>query len=222
MEETLLKELPSSGLYTLDLSGCQKPSTLPSAIFSQPYIKELRLDGCPCLEEFPDLSGLKYLAQFTARDTAITELPSPNLLPKNFIWIQVSGRIDLPAESKESCIDDCGFSEESSDPFRVSCLWFNNSPGEFAYSGRIRHGSEEIICRRNFLEGLCINYDSEKGGDILYFGLGDMCLDGTLEQQRIHRCRNVSLSLSRKKQKSSVLYNGVLKLLCAYGLFLTR
>ncbi|KAB1209283.1 putative WRKY transcription factor 19, partial [Morella rubra] len=122
---TLLKELPSFSSFS--------------------RFGSLNLDGCSRLEEFPDLSRLQCLVFFFAKDTAITKLPSVNLLPQKFGEINFSGRNDLPTKSGESCFDR---------------LYL-----------RFSYGGEDIHCERNFLEGLCINYDSEHGGDILYFGL---------------------------------------------------
>ncbi|KAB1227783.1 Protein SUPPRESSOR OF npr1-1, CONSTITUTIVE 1 [Morella rubra] len=134
---------------------------------------DLSFSGCSRLEEFPDLSVLKHVSWFHAHYTAITKLPSPNLLPKKFRAIQVIGHNHLPAESGQSCFNGCGLLEERSHPFRVSFLWFNYSP-EVVYSYYISHGGKQINVERYFLEGLCVNYDSEHSGYVLYFGLGEL------------------------------------------------
>ncbi|KAB1204416.1 TMV resistance protein N [Morella rubra] len=82
---TLLKELPSFSSFS--------------------RFGSLNLDGCSRLEEFPDLSRLQCLVFFFAKDTAITKLPSVNLLPQKFGEINFSGRNDLPTKSGESCFD---------------------------------------------------------------------------------------------------------------------
>ncbi|KAG6631803.1 hypothetical protein CIPAW_13G115200 [Carya illinoinensis] len=116
-------DLPSSfmsfcGLRYLHLQACQNISVFPSFICSLSYLESLRLDGWSRLEKFPDLSRLECLTHLTALGTAITQIPSVNLIPKSIRSFQLEGRKWMPHKSRDLPIfmNDYSLSKQSSDP----------------------------------------------------------------------------------------------------------
>ncbi|KAG6630115.1 hypothetical protein CIPAW_14G133300 [Carya illinoinensis] len=143
--ESLCKVHPSIGflkrLKDLSLNGCSRlgnfpniqgdmislkslrlPSSevsiFPSVICSLSSLECLCLDDRPSLEKFPDLSRLKSLKEFRAYGTAITQIPSTNLLPKSIRCFELVGEKRMPRESRDSdmFINDCSLPKQSSYP----------------------------------------------------------------------------------------------------------
>ncbi|KAB1227785.1 Protein SUPPRESSOR OF npr1-1, CONSTITUTIVE 1 [Morella rubra] len=111
-----------SKVHCLSLAFCENLSILPSAICSSSTLRYLRLTGCTRLEKFPDLSGMQCLEYMEAIETAITDLPSPDLFPKSTMRIVVSGCKHLPLESKELRLS----SRECSRTYDMeSVFWFS-------------------------------------------------------------------------------------------------
>ncbi|KAB1227383.1 TMV resistance protein N [Morella rubra] len=135
-------------LEILSLSNCRSLSQVHQSIGVLKRLKELDLSNCEKLKSLPDLISLKSLEQIDLRHCLELEKFPEIVGNLTSLWWP-----DL----EETLLKEL----PSSDPFRVSCLWFNNSPGEFAYSGRIRHGSEEIICRGTFWKG-CVSITTVK------------------------------------------------------------
>ncbi|XP_042959099.1 disease resistance protein RPV1-like [Carya illinoinensis] len=93
-------------------------SIFPSVIYSFSSLEILWLDGWPSLEKFPDLSRLKSLKEFQAYETAITQIPSVNLLPKSIGSFELEGEKRMPRESRDLVmfINDCSLPKQSSYP----------------------------------------------------------------------------------------------------------
>ncbi|KAB1199765.1 Protein SUPPRESSOR OF npr1-1, CONSTITUTIVE 1 [Morella rubra] len=124
-------------LDALDLGGCAKLEQIPKIGCTLRSI--LSLDGCIRLKKLPDLSGLEFLHKFDASDTAITNFPSPSLLPKKWREFRISGCSDRQAGKFLW--------------FNMSTLSFNNGfDWATKTNGRIYHGGSVIECERNFLE----------------------------------------------------------------------
>ncbi|KAF5475062.1 hypothetical protein F2P56_006907 [Juglans regia] len=121
--EPIKTNLPSSfksfsGLRYLYLKDCKNISVFPSFIYSLSYLDRLCLDGWSRLEKFPDLSRLECLSHFTALGTAITQIPSVNLIPKSILSLSLEGRKWMPRKSTtDSAIffNDCSLPKQSSD-----------------------------------------------------------------------------------------------------------
>ncbi|KAG7948122.1 hypothetical protein I3843_14G131000 [Carya illinoinensis] len=102
--EPTKKDLPSSfmsfsGLRDLKLSDCENISIFPSVICSLSSLEILHLYGWSRLEKFPDLSMLECLTELQARGTAITQIPSVNLIPKSIRSFSLEGRKRMPRKS---------------------------------------------------------------------------------------------------------------------------
>ncbi|KAG7971278.1 hypothetical protein I3843_07G126700 [Carya illinoinensis] len=124
---TAIKELPlsfknlsgiSEGLF---LDGCKNLSIFPSVIYSFSSLTKLDLRNCRRLEKFPDLSSMECLEFLGLERTAITQLPSPSLRPKNIKEFHLSGCKGLPPKSRDSRLHLYP-SKKSSDPICVSIL----------------------------------------------------------------------------------------------------
>ncbi|KAG7948113.1 hypothetical protein I3843_14G130700 [Carya illinoinensis] len=101
--EPTKKELPSSfmsfsGLRDLTLSGCKNISIFPSVICSLSSLESLHLDGWSRLQKFPDLSSLECLMHLKAYGTALTQIPSVNLIPKSIRSFSLEGRKRMPCK----------------------------------------------------------------------------------------------------------------------------
>ncbi|KAG7948101.1 hypothetical protein I3843_14G129700 [Carya illinoinensis] len=94
-------------------------SILPSVIYSLSSLETLRLDGWSRLEKFPDLSILECLKEFKAYgSTAISQIPSINLIPKSIRSLELKGGKRMPRESRDLVmfINDCSLPKQSSYP----------------------------------------------------------------------------------------------------------
>ncbi|KAG2671406.1 hypothetical protein I3760_14G134400 [Carya illinoinensis] len=94
-------------------------SILPSVIYSLSSLKTLWLDGWSRLEKFPDLSMLECLKEFKAYGTAISQIPSINLIPKSIRCFELEGGKRMPGESRDLVMfinNDCSLPKQSSYP----------------------------------------------------------------------------------------------------------
>ncbi|KAG6630100.1 hypothetical protein CIPAW_14G131900 [Carya illinoinensis] len=101
--EPTKKDLPSSfmsfsGLRNLTLSGCKNISIFPSVICSLSSLESLHLYGWSRLQKFPDLSSLECLMHLKADGTALTQIPSVNLIPKSIRSFFLEGRKRMPCK----------------------------------------------------------------------------------------------------------------------------
>ncbi|KAG6679486.1 hypothetical protein I3842_14G133600 [Carya illinoinensis] len=101
--EPTRKDLPSSfmsfsGLRDLTLSGCKNISIFPSVICSLSSLESLHLYGWSRLQKFPDLSSLECLMHLKAYGTALTQIPSVNLIPKSIRSFSLEGRKRMPCK----------------------------------------------------------------------------------------------------------------------------
>ncbi|KAG6679477.1 hypothetical protein I3842_14G133000 [Carya illinoinensis] len=101
--EPTKKDLPSSfmsfsGLRNLTLSGCKNISIFPSVICSLSSLESLHLYGWSRLQKFPDLSSLECLMHLKADGTALTQIPSVNLIPKSIRSFSLEGRKRMPCK----------------------------------------------------------------------------------------------------------------------------
>ncbi|KAG6679503.1 hypothetical protein I3842_14G134700 [Carya illinoinensis] len=101
--EPTKKDLPSSfmsfsGLRDLTLSGCKNISIFPSVICSFSSLESLHLYGWSRLQKFPDLSSLECLMHLKAHGTALTQIPSVNLIPKSIRSFSLEGRKRMPCK----------------------------------------------------------------------------------------------------------------------------
>ncbi|KAG7948081.1 hypothetical protein I3843_14G129000 [Carya illinoinensis] len=103
-----------SGLRKLYLTGCNNISIFPSVICNLSSLESLRLDGWSRLEKFPDLSMLECLTELQARGTAITQIPSVNLIPKSIRSFSLVGRKRMPRKSRDHLA--CFLPKQSSYP----------------------------------------------------------------------------------------------------------
>ncbi|KAB1200247.1 putative WRKY transcription factor 52 [Morella rubra] len=140
-----------SNLKGIDLRWSEHLIEIPD-LSGAPNLERLNLEGCKRLEKFPDLSNMECLEDFQAVGTAIAQLPSPSLFPKNIKRIIVRGYQDSPPDSGDLGFSDVSLSKRSSEPINVS--YFNFwSP---AY----------------ILDACCINYcDNKRSGRMLYLEL---------------------------------------------------
>ncbi|KAJ4705487.1 TMV resistance protein N-like [Melia azedarach] len=93
IEELPLSVEPLSGLVLLNLKGCKKLKSLPSAIIKGlKCLKSLNLCGCSKLENVPEnLRELESLEELDISGTAIRRLASYIFLPKNLKALSVRG-----------------------------------------------------------------------------------------------------------------------------------
>ncbi|XP_035542998.1 disease resistance protein RUN1-like [Juglans regia] len=78
-------------LEKINLSGCTSLCELHPSIGSLKKLKALGLDKCSSLEKLPDLSSLECLTDLRAEETAITQIPSVNLMPKSIRRFRLQG-----------------------------------------------------------------------------------------------------------------------------------
>ncbi|XP_042957699.1 disease resistance protein RPV1-like isoform X1 [Carya illinoinensis] len=106
------------GLRDLELRDCKNISIFPSVICSLSSLEILRLYGWPRLEKFPDLSSLECLTRLEAYGTAITQVPSVNLIPRSIRSFKLEGRKRMPHKSRDFpiFINDCSLPKQSSYP----------------------------------------------------------------------------------------------------------
>ncbi|XP_042958334.1 disease resistance protein RPV1-like isoform X4 [Carya illinoinensis] len=76
-------------------------SIFPSVIYSFSSLGSLLLDDWSRLEKFPDLSMLECLAEFQVYGTAISQIPSINLIPKSIRFFDLEGGKRMPGESRD-------------------------------------------------------------------------------------------------------------------------
>ncbi|XP_042958499.1 disease resistance protein RUN1-like [Carya illinoinensis] len=79
-------------LEKINLEGCKSLCEVHPSIGSRKRLKNLQLQKCSSLEKLPELSKLEWPIYFEARETAITQIPSFNLLPKGFYEVRLEGR----------------------------------------------------------------------------------------------------------------------------------
>ncbi|KAG6679494.1 hypothetical protein I3842_14G134200 [Carya illinoinensis] len=129
---SLCKIHPSIGflkrLKRLSLDGCSRlmnfqnilgdMTSLESLSMNFPIFPSVRLDGHSRLEKFPDLSRLECLKEFKAYGTAITQIPSVNLIPKSIHSLDLEGRKRMPRESRDLVmfINDYSLPKQNSYP----------------------------------------------------------------------------------------------------------
>ncbi|KAG2671331.1 hypothetical protein I3760_14G130000 [Carya illinoinensis] len=82
----------ASNLENINLYGCKSLCEVHPSIGSLKRLKQFLLLRCSSLEKLPDLSKLECLKHFSATKTAITQIPSVNLLPKSNCWFSLKGR----------------------------------------------------------------------------------------------------------------------------------
>ncbi|KAF5471288.1 hypothetical protein F2P56_011731 [Juglans regia] len=70
-------------LENLNLSGCRSLCEVHPSIGSLKRLKELWLNKCSGLKKLPDLSRLECLTDLWALETALTQIPSLDLIPKS-------------------------------------------------------------------------------------------------------------------------------------------
>ncbi|KAG6630111.1 hypothetical protein CIPAW_14G132900 [Carya illinoinensis] len=111
-------------------------SIFPSVIYSLSSLERLQLDGWSRLEKFPDLSRLECLKKFKAYETAITQMPSVNLIPKSIRSLDLKLPKRMPRESRDSVmfISDYSLSKQSSYPTNRDI----ESPVEFETEEKFR------------------------------------------------------------------------------------
>ncbi|KAB1222651.1 putative WRKY transcription factor 19 [Morella rubra] len=125
LDGTGIKELPSSfqnlsRLFELSLKDCKNLSVLPSVIYGMSSLRVLYVSGCKRLEKFPDLSVMECLEECDIDGSAITQLPSPRLFPKNIKRLIVRGYKELSLESRDSCFSDFSLSKGSSESINTN------------------------------------------------------------------------------------------------------
>ncbi|XP_040994396.1 disease resistance protein RPV1-like [Juglans microcarpa x Juglans regia] len=128
-------------LEKIDLSGCRTLREVHPSIGVLKVLKELNLDECKCvrrlpdkfclesleflhlvecsrLEKLPDLRRLECLTHFEAWGTAITQIPSVNMIPKSIRSFRLGGRKWMPRKSRDLAIfiNDCSLPKQSSYP----------------------------------------------------------------------------------------------------------
>ncbi|KAG6679413.1 hypothetical protein I3842_14G130900 [Carya illinoinensis] len=79
-------------LENINLKGCKSLCEVHPSIGSLKRLKQLALYGCSSLEKLPDLSKLECVTGLWAKETAITQIPSVNLLPKSNCRFNLEGR----------------------------------------------------------------------------------------------------------------------------------
>ncbi|PHU01466.1 hypothetical protein BC332_31253 [Capsicum chinense] len=82
LSSTGIRELPSSignlsGLYNLNLNGCEDLVSLPNSLCNLMNLQYLHLDGCKKLEKLPEnIGNLQELGILDATETAISQPPT--------------------------------------------------------------------------------------------------------------------------------------------------
>ena len=98
--KTDIIEVPSSirhlqGLEYLDLSCCQKLSSLPNGICSLSSLKTLRLEGCP-IKSFPEIGeNMGRLRELDLRETYVIKIPSSIRHLHGLEHLDLRGCLDL-------------------------------------------------------------------------------------------------------------------------------
>ncbi|XP_042958215.1 disease resistance protein Roq1-like [Carya illinoinensis] len=93
--ENLIETPNLTGVPNLEkiiLTGCRSLCEVHPSIGSLKRLKQLVLDECSSLEKLPNLSRLECLTEFWAHETAITQIPSINLIPKSICSFRLKGR----------------------------------------------------------------------------------------------------------------------------------
>ena len=102
LSKTDIIQVPSSsrhlqGLGYLDLSCCQKLSSLPDGICSLSSLKTLRLEGCP-IKSFPEIGeNMGRLRELDLRKTYVIEIPSYIRHLHGLEHLDLRGCLDLPS-----------------------------------------------------------------------------------------------------------------------------
>ncbi|KAG2671306.1 hypothetical protein I3760_14G128300 [Carya illinoinensis] len=108
--ENLIETPNLTGVPNLEkiiLTGCRSLCEVHPSIGSLKRLKQLVLDECSSLEKLPNLSRLECLTEFWAHETAITQIPSINLIPKSILMLRLCFETD-----EEVCVE-CLLSYES-------------------------------------------------------------------------------------------------------------
>jgi hypothetical protein len=86
-------------LENLNLSGCRSLCEVHPSIGSLKRLKELWLNKCSGLKKLPDLSRLECLTDLWALETALTQIPSLDLIPKSIREFHLEVREFMPDPS---------------------------------------------------------------------------------------------------------------------------
>ncbi|KAF5441932.1 hypothetical protein F2P56_037099 [Juglans regia] len=78
-------------LEKINLEGCRSLRELHPYIGSLKKLKALAFEECSSLEKLPDLSSLECLAYLGGQETAITQIPSVNLMAKSIRSFDLQG-----------------------------------------------------------------------------------------------------------------------------------
>ncbi|XP_035542996.1 disease resistance protein RUN1-like [Juglans regia] len=104
-----LIEIPDlTGVPNLErvyLEGCRSLCEVHPSIGSLKQLNELQLDKCTSLEKLPDLSNLECLTDLWAEETAITQIPSVNLMPKSIRRFHLQGCKSMRLKSRDPIFD---------------------------------------------------------------------------------------------------------------------
>ncbi|KAF5441946.1 hypothetical protein F2P56_037112 [Juglans regia] len=87
------------------LEGCRSLCEVHPSIGSLKQLNELQLDKCTSLEKLPDLSNLECLTDLWAEETAITQIPSVNLMPKSIRRFHLQGCKSMRLKSRDPIFD---------------------------------------------------------------------------------------------------------------------
>ncbi|XP_035545994.1 disease resistance protein RUN1-like [Juglans regia] len=92
-------------LEEINLEDCRSLCELHPSIGSLKHLNELVLNKCSSLEKLPDLSSLECLTYLEAYETAITQIPCANLMPKSIREFSLQGGKLMRLKSKDPIYD---------------------------------------------------------------------------------------------------------------------
>ncbi|KAG6630057.1 disease resistance protein RPV1-like isoform X2 [Carya illinoinensis] len=112
-------------LENINLKGCKNLCEVHPSIGSLKRLKQLALYECSSLEKLPDLSKLECLTNLWVKETAITQIPSVNLLPKSMSLFTFEGR-ELMRDSTYDIGSLVEYHMEGKHEVQVRCIDFDS------------------------------------------------------------------------------------------------